>query len=125
MRPVRRGARQSGQATVEFALVLPVVLIALLSVVQVGVVVYAQLDVTHDAREVARRLAVDASLDPGELQVELGHDLEVSMIPPAGAPSDQLIVDVVVSAPVAVVTPLFAPLLDGFRVQARAAMLLE
>lgn len=51
-RPVR------GQATVEFALVVPVVVVVALSLVQVGLVVHARVMVTHAAREGARVAAV-------------------------------------------------------------------
>lgn len=59
----RRQEREAGQATVEAALVLPLVVMMLLAVVQVGIVVRAQVLVTHAAREAARAAAVDA--DPG------------------------------------------------------------
>ena len=56
-----RGER--GQATVEFAFVLPLLVLALLAVVQVGLVVRDQLGVVHAAREAARAASVDP--DPG------------------------------------------------------------
>ena len=52
-----RGA--AGQATVELVLVLPVVGLALLLVLQVGLVVRAQVLVVHAAREGARAAAVE------------------------------------------------------------------
>lgn len=52
-----RGA--AGQAAVELVLVLPVVVLALLLVVQVGLVVRAQVLVVHAAREGARAAAVE------------------------------------------------------------------
>lgn len=57
------GRDDCGQATVEAALVLPLVTLLLLTVVQLGLVVRAQVLVTHAAREAARAAAVDA--DPG------------------------------------------------------------
>lgn len=51
--------RRRGQATVELVLVLPVVVLALLLVVQVGLVVRAQVLVVAAAREGARSAAVD------------------------------------------------------------------
>ena len=59
-----RRVRERGQATVEFAFVLPLVVLALLAVVQVGLVVRDQLGVVHAAREAARAASVDR--DPGE-----------------------------------------------------------
>ena len=55
-----RGAR--GQATVEFALVLPLVLGLALSIVQVGLVVRDQIMVVNAAREGARTAAVQPLL---------------------------------------------------------------
>ena len=47
-----------GQATVEFALLLPLVVMVALMVVQVGVIVHARVMVTHAAREGVRVAAV-------------------------------------------------------------------
>ena len=54
---------QRGQATVEFAFVLPLIVLAALAVIQVGLVVRDQLGVVHAAREAARAASVDP--DPG------------------------------------------------------------
>ena len=56
-----RGRRRAaaGQATVEVALILPVLATLLLVVVQVGLVVRDQILVTHAAREAVRAAAVD------------------------------------------------------------------
>ncbi len=82
-----RGAaagREAGQSTVELALALPLVALALLLVVQVGLVVREQVLVTGAAREAARTAAVvgpddraavtraaarAGSLDPDRLEV--------------------------------------------------------
>lgn len=76
----RRGSR--GQATVEFALLLPVAVVALLVIAQIGLVVRARVMLTHAAREGARVAAVggsdaeveaavsdSGSLDPAQLTV--------------------------------------------------------
>jgi Flp pilus assembly protein TadG len=52
-------SREPGQATVEFALVLPLVVMAMLALVQVGLVVRDHLAVIHAAREAAREASVD------------------------------------------------------------------
>jgi Flp pilus assembly protein TadG len=57
-----RGRNDVGQATVEFALALPVVLIIVLGVVQVGVAIRNELAVELAAREGARAAVV--SSDP-------------------------------------------------------------
>jgi hypothetical protein len=57
--PDRACPRARGQATVELALVLPLVVLALMAVLQVGLVVRDQVAVIHAAREAARAAAVD------------------------------------------------------------------
>jgi len=54
-----RGGPERGQATVEFAFVLPLLLVAALAIVQVGLVVRDELGVVHAAREAARAASVD------------------------------------------------------------------
>ena len=56
--------RQRGQATVEFAFVLPLLLLAAMAIIQVGLVVRDQMGVVHAAREAAREASVDP--DPDE-----------------------------------------------------------
>ncbi|MEM7095184.1 MAG: TadE family protein [Actinomycetota bacterium] len=52
-----------GQSTVEFALVVPVLLLFMAMGVQAAVAVLTKLAVTHTAREVSRALVVDPELD--------------------------------------------------------------
>lgn len=81
----RRRWGDEGQATVELALVLPVVALVALVVVQASVIAQRQLLVVHAAREAARAAAADdadpagaaargaaraARLEPSRLQVE-------------------------------------------------------
>ena len=58
---MRRERGDGGQASVELALVLPLVVLLLLAVAQVGLLVRDQILVVHAAREAAREAAVDAS----------------------------------------------------------------
>jgi len=51
--------RERGQATVELALVLPLVVFGMLAVLQTGLVVRDQVAVVHAAREAARAASVD------------------------------------------------------------------
>ncbi len=53
------GSADRGQATAEAALILPVIALALLAVVQIGLVVHDRIMVTHAAREGARVAAVE------------------------------------------------------------------
>ncbi|MCU1369154.1 MAG: TadE-like protein [Ilumatobacteraceae bacterium] len=55
----RRDHLDRGQATVELVLVLPVVVFALLLVIQIGLIARAQVLVVNAAREGARAAAVD------------------------------------------------------------------
>jgi len=57
----RTGSSQTGQATVEFALALPIVLIVILGMTQVGVAIRNELAVELAAREGARAASVSAS----------------------------------------------------------------
>jgi TadE-like protein len=59
----RRQHTERGQATVEFALLLPLIVFAALAVIQVALVVRDQMAVVHAAREAARAASVEP--DPG------------------------------------------------------------
>jgi hypothetical protein len=73
---VSRARGDGGQATVELALVLPLVCLLLLAVVQIGVIVHTQLVVVHAAREGARAAAVDPHPAAAELAVVGGAPLD-------------------------------------------------
>src|SRR5438105_12009008 len=78
----------AGQSTVEFAFLLPLIALAALSVVQIGLVVRDQLGVVHAAREAVRAASVDR--DP-EAPVRAAHrtlpgaDVEVGPRPDVGS----------------------------------------
>ena len=86
----RRCSKSRGQATVEFALLLPVAVVALLVIAQIGLVVHARVMLTHAAREGVRVAAVGGSdaevtaavvdagsLDPAQLTVAVTRDASV------------------------------------------------
>ena len=54
----RQPGSERGQATIEFAVVLPALLLVVLAFVQLSLIVLTKFAVTHTAREVARVLAV-------------------------------------------------------------------
>ena len=56
-------SRERGQATVEFALILPMVVLLLLAILQTALIVRDYVGVVHAAREAARAASVDR--DPG------------------------------------------------------------
>jgi Flp pilus assembly protein TadG len=66
----RGGHRERGQATVELALLLPLVALLLLALVQVAVVARDQVLVVHAAREAARAAAVDPDVDAARQAAE-------------------------------------------------------
>jgi Flp pilus assembly pilin Flp len=73
-RPLRRRRRarrgDDGQATVELALVLPLVAVLLLALVQAAVVARDQVLVAHAAREAARVAAVEPDVAAARLAAE-------------------------------------------------------
>ena len=60
---MKRERGDGGQASVELALVLPLVMMLLLAVVQIGLLVRDQILVVHAAREAVREAAVDPAAD--------------------------------------------------------------
>ncbi len=115
--------RDSGQATVELALCLPLLCMFLLGVVQMAVVVRDQLAVQLAAREAARAASVAA--DPGAAASAAAHNavtlrpLDVSVHSASST----------VSATVTVVNhtdvPLIGALLPDARLSATVTMALE
>jgi hypothetical protein len=80
-----RGRTQSGQATLELALGLPVVVFLIAVLVQVGIVVGDQVRVWHAAREAVRVAAVDPDEDHVRRAAEAGglSPLELEIDPAA------------------------------------------
>lgn len=66
----RSRCREGGQATVEFAIVVPLVIVLVLAIAQVAALAYVQLAVSHLSREIARELTVNPSADIGNLASE-------------------------------------------------------
>lgn len=77
---MRRRARHEGQATVELALLLPVVMALLLVVIQVALVVRDQVLVVHAAREAVRAAAVDGRPDAQTKAAAAGGPLDVGRL---------------------------------------------
>jgi Flp pilus assembly protein TadG len=61
--PLVRKRREEGQALVEFALVIPVLLIILFAIVQFGIMLNTYITVTDAARSGARQLALEQGND--------------------------------------------------------------
>jgi Flp pilus assembly protein TadG len=99
------GAR--GSATLEFALVLPLVLVMTLALVQVGVLVKDQLVVAESARAGAREASVNVDDDAArQAAVEAASSLDAARLDVAvergGGAGDAVSVAVTYHAPVAI-----------------------
>ena len=115
--------RQAGQSTVEFALLLPLVVFAALLVLQVGLIVRDHVAVVHAAREAARAASVDP--DPGRAVKAARRtlpDAEVSVDarPALGEP-----IAVEVTYHSVTDLPLVGPLVPDATLRARSVMRVE
>lgn len=123
------GTREAGQSSVEFALIVPLVLILVMALAQIGLVVQAQISVTHTARETVRVLAVDPAADARTAALVASRlapastSIDVSF--EAAAATGRQIVEVTVTYEVPQVSPILDPLIGDQRVSATAAMLVE
>ena len=115
--------RDRGQATVELALSLPLVLAVLLGAVQVTIVVLAQLAVTHAAHEAARAAAVAADA-AGAAQTAARGALTLPGLSVETVTGDRR-VRVRLSATVPTDVPLVGALMGDVQVHATASMPLE
>ncbi len=119
--------KERGQATVELALVLPLVVLFALIVVQAALVANARLLVSHAAREGARAAAVDpsqataASAARGSLGVP-GDRLAISM---SGGSSEGELITVTVVYSVPTNVPLVGQLIGDVEVEASVTMRVE
>jgi hypothetical protein len=118
--------RDDGQATVELALGLPVVLLTLLALAQVVVVVAHQVAVVHAAREGARAAAVAADgADAARVAVSgsLGTDRAQPVTVAVAVAGDR--VEVTVSQRVPTDVPLVGAFVGDVTVTGHASMQVE
>jgi Flp pilus assembly protein TadG len=124
---VRRGRGDGGQAAVELALVLPLVVVVLLAVVQVGLVVRDQILVVHAAREAAREAAVEPAADAPRRAALAGSALADDRLSVTssgrGGPGSRVRVEVRYRAPTAV--PLVGKAVGDLTLEATATMRVE
>jgi Flp pilus assembly protein TadG len=118
---------ERGQATVEAALVLPLVVLLLLAVVQVGLLVRAEVLVTHAAREAARSAAVDPDPEAAARAAALATTLDPNRltvrVQGRGGPGSRVQVEIDYTAPTDV--PLVGGLLGDITLHASATMRVE
>lgn len=117
-----RRREDGGQATVELALVLPLVAVLLLALVQVGLVVHAHLLVVHAAREGARAAAVDPHPSAAHVAVVAGVPLDRDRLQVTTSEAGQGRVRVEVRYRLSTDVPLVGALLGDMHLAAVATM---
>lgn len=124
---MRRARGDGGQASVELALVLPLVLLLLLGIVQLGLLVGDQILVVHAAREAAREAAVDPAPDAPSRAAAASSTLDSSRLTVTssgrGAAGSRVRVEVAYRAPTGV--PLVGAALGDLTLRATATMRVE
>ncbi len=124
---MRRAREDGGQASVELALVLPLVMVLLLAVVQLGLLVRDQILVVHAAREAARQAAVDPAADAPRRAAVASSTLGDSRLTVTstgrGAPGSRVRVEVAYRSPSTV--PLVGAAVGNLTLRASATMRVE
>ena len=119
--------RQSGQAAVELALVLPLVSVLLLLLVQVALLARDQVLVVHAAREGAREAAVDPAPDAARSAAVASSTLDGGRLEVAvtgrGGPGSR--VTVTARYRVATDVPIVGAFVGDLRLEASATMRVE
>ncbi len=116
-----------GQASVELALLLPVVVLLLLAVLQVGLLARDVVLVTHASREAARAAATDPRPHAAKAAAASSSGLQADRLSVTvmdrGAPGDRVRVEVVYRAETRV--PLIGLLLGERTIRSSATMRVE
>lgn len=124
---MRRAREDGGQASVELALVLPLVMILLLTVAQLGLLVRDQILVVHAAREAARQAAVDPAADAPRKAAVASSSLNDSRLTVTttgrGAAGSRVRVEVAYRTPSAM--PLVGAAVGNLTLRASATMRVE
>lgn len=121
---VRRSRACAGQATVETALVLPVVAVLLLAVVQAGLLARDQVTAVHAARAAARAVAVQPDQAAADrVLADLGLDGRSTVRLSGGRAPGDLVTVTVTLRPVLV--PVIGAPLASVRITERLTALVE
>jgi Flp pilus assembly protein TadG len=117
----------AGQASVELALVLPLVVLLLLALIQAGLVVRDRILVTHAAREAVRAAALEDDQEAIERAATQAGPLDQDRlsVEVAGRDGPGSQVEVVVSYQAPTNVPLAGVLVGDVRLQASASMRVE
>jgi Flp pilus assembly protein TadG len=139
----RADAREAGSALVELAVVVPLLMLLLFGVIEFGLTLNHDVDLTNGVREGARQAAVanytggDSSCNSAGAaaakvacftrnNIELGNQTKVAVIFPTG--SNYAVgqtVDVCASYPMTSITGLLAPFLRGHFLHSEVRMRIE
>lgn len=120
---MNRILRERGQATVELALVLPVLVLMVLAVLQVGLLVRDHVEVVHAAREAVRAASVDP--DPSRAVRAARRTLPGAEVHVGSRPAVGESITVDVSYTSVTNLPLIGPLFPDPKLHARAVMRVE
>jgi Flp pilus assembly protein TadG len=129
---VKRRRKQGGQALVEIALVLPILLMVLMGIIDFGRVFHGYLTVTNAARTAVRQAAVGVS---DTMVIQTARDsagsldvtqLNVSITPTQFQRYPGNSVTVVVSYNLSILTPIMRSFMPNpFTINGKAVMILE
>lgn len=113
-----------GQSTVEFALVLPFVVLLMLGLLQAGLLLRDQLVVSGAAREGAREAAVSADIGRIRRAAErAGAGLDLTVIVERGSAQGSAAEVIVSAKPLRV--PMVGAIVSGMQVKSKAVMRVE
>jgi TadE-like protein len=115
--------RQRGQSTVEFALLTPLLVFAVMALLQVALIVRSQLAVEHAAREAVRVASVDP--DVGNARAAGHRVLPTARIDVGGRPEVGDPISFDVSLHLVTDLPLIGPLFPDPDLHAHAVMRVE
>ena len=123
----RRTRGDQGQAAVELALVLPLVVLLALMLVQITLVVRDQVLVIHAAREAAREVAVSDGPEVAERAATAGGSLDPTRLEVSVSgrrqPGSRVQIDIGYASPTNV--PLVGPLVGDVPLSGAASMRVE
>lgn len=123
MKKNRFKQNEDGQSTVEFAMIIPVVVLFLLIIMQVGIIVRQKILVTHSSREAARILSVEnnSGRATGKVkEVISGADVKISRPSKQGEYLTVTVSDVVESN-----MPILGMLIPDVTVKSKTSMRVE
>jgi hypothetical protein len=123
----RKGGSWSdlGQSTVEFAVLIPIIVVAVLAIVQVVVLVRAQFALIDACRSVTRTLIVSPDEDPRGLVANLNGGLDGLAVTVEGSAEHGELITVHCARETPTDVPLIGPLLPSYGQRERFVAMVE